>query len=97
MHLRRYTWGYIFRNYVLMDNETVFINLLISKAYNNKFSEAMLIDTLESVGLDATILNKKVYQLSGEQQRIAISRVMLKPCEIVLADKPTGNLDNLNK
>ncbi|WP_241139435.1 ABC transporter ATP-binding protein [Bacillus mycoides] len=98
MYLRRYMLGYIFQNYVLMDNETVSTNLLISKTYNNKFSEEMLISTLEKVGLDSTYLNKKVYKLSGgEQQRIAIARIMLKPCEIILADEPTGNLDNLNK
>ncbi|PGU93678.1 ATP-binding cassette domain-containing protein [Bacillus thuringiensis] len=98
MYLRRYMLGYIFQNYVLMDNETVSTNLLISKTYNNKFSEEMLISTLEKVGLDSTYLKKKVYKLSGgEQQRIAIARIMLKPCEIILADEPTGNLDNLNK
>ncbi|MFP9131064.1 ATP-binding cassette domain-containing protein [Niallia sp. BSM11] len=98
MHLRRYTMGYIFQNYVLMDNETVYKNLLISKTYNNSFSKEKLIDTLEKVGLDSTALNKKVYQLSGgEQQRIAIARIMLKPCEIILADEPTGNLDSSNK
>lgn len=98
MHLRRYIFGYIFQNYVLMDNETVSKNLLISKPYNNELSEEKLISALETVGLDSTILNKKVYQLSGgEQQRIAIARVILKPCEIILADEPTGNLDGLNK
>jgi len=96
--LRRYYFGYIFQNYFLMDDETVEKNLLISKPYNKDFSHFKMIEALEKVGMNESFLNKKAYQLSGgEQQRIAIARIMLKSCQVILADEPTGNLDDDNK
>lgn len=98
VHLWRYHLGFLFQNFVLMNNETVKNNLLISKKYSGNFTEEKMIITLEKVGLDKTFLDKKIYQLSGgEQQRISLARVILKPCSIILADEPTGNLDKDNK
>ena len=51
---------------------------------------------LEAVGLSG-YENRKVFSLSGgEQQRIALARLMLKKCSIILADEPTGSLDSNN-
>ena len=62
------------------------------------FKEKELGESLEKVGISKEYLGHKVCELSGgEQQRIAIARTMLKPCEIILADEPTGNLDTSNK
>ena len=54
-------------------------------------------ENLNRVGLSKEV-NKKVYQLSGgEQQRVALARLMMKKCSVVLADEPTGSLDKKNR
>lgn len=97
LELKRYLFGYIFQDYLLMQDKTVKENIEIAEKYTKNLSEDDMKDTLKKVGLDPDYLKKKVYYLSGgEQQKIAIARVLLKPFELILADEPTGNLDEKN-
>lgn len=92
--------NYLFQNYALVDNETVEQNLLLALAYekiNKEEKTTKINEVLTKVGLD-NFNNKKIYTLSGgEQQRIALARTILKKGDIILADEPTGNLDEGNK
>ncbi|RKW00685.1 MAG: ATP-binding cassette domain-containing protein [Streptococcus sp.] len=83
------TVGYVFQNYSLIDNKTVYDNLkLITK------DKKTITDVLEKVGLSSDYLHQKIYELSGGQaQRVAIARMLMKPRKIILADEPTGALD----
>ena len=59
-------------------------------------SDVSIDEALNKVGL-INKKDKKVFTLSGgEQQRIAIARLFLKKCNLVLADEPTGSLDRKN-
>lgn len=91
--------NYLFQNFALIDNETVDYNLNIGLRYVNSSheeKEELKRDILKGVGL-AGYSWKKVFQLSGgEQQRVSIARALLKPCDIILADEPTGSLDEQN-
>lgn len=86
--------GFLFQNYALVDNKTVKENLKFVR--KDCKTELSIEQVLEIVGL-SNKLNKKVYTLSGgEQQRVALARLMLKKCDIILADEPTGSLDKKN-
>lgn len=89
------TVGFLFQNFALLENKTVKENLeLIKKSSRTNVS---IKDALARVGLSKEI-NKKVYQLSGgEQQRVALARLIMKKCSVVLADEPTGSLDKKNR
>ena len=57
-------------------------------------SEPKMIDVLEKVGLSGDFLKRGIYDLSGgQQQRIGIARALLCDTPIIIADEPTGNLD----
>ena len=84
------TIGYVFQNYSLIENKTVYDNLkLLNK------DKKIISEILEKVGLSRDYLKHKIYELSGGQaQRIAIARMLMKPRKIILADEPTGALDS---
>lgn len=98
MLLLRHKIAYLFQNYALIDNETVSQNLMIALKYVKRTDKVKAIkEALVQVGL-AGFEHRKIYSLSGgEQQRVAMARILLKPCDLVLADEPTGNLDDDNK
>ncbi len=86
--------NFLFQNFALMEDKTVKENLnIVPKKHREAISPE---EALAAVGLEDK-METKVYKLSGgEQQRVALARVMLKKCKIVLADEPTGSLDKEN-
>lgn len=100
MILRRNTIGYLFQNYGLIDDETVEWNLRLAYAYKKipkREQELQINQLLNEFQLEGKGKNK-VFQLSGgEQQRVALIKLIIRDCEIILADEPTGSLDAGNR
>lgn len=98
--MRRNIIGYVFQDFALCENDTVEYNLKLALKYSKikkRDIEKEIDNVLLKIGLP-NVKKQKVCTLSGgEQQRVALARVLLKPCKIVLADEPTGNLDEDNK
>lgn len=86
--------GFLFQNFALIENKTVKENLeLIREKSRTSYT---IEEVLERVGM-ADKADRKVFTLSGgEQQRVALARLFLKKCSIILADEPTGSLDAKN-
>ncbi len=81
----------------MIDDLNVYENLrIVLDGYSKKESRTLILQELKKVGL-GDVLDKKIFQLSGgEQQRVAIVRLILHKSEIILADEPTGSLDRKN-
>ncbi len=85
--------GFIFQDYCLIDELTVYDNVSIALEFKGVIDSNDVNEALKTVGLDG-YANKYPSELSGgERQRVAIARAIIKKPRIILADEPTGNLD----
>lgn len=90
--------GVIFQSYNLLTNATALENIMLSmnisgSKIKDKKEHALMI--LAKVGVDKETANRKILKLSGgEQQRVGIARVLSHNPDIIIADEPTGSLDN---
>ena len=96
-YLRR-KMGVVFQDFQLLMDRSVEDNLrFVLKATgwkNDREISDRIAYVLKAVGMELKA-HKMPYQLSGgEQQRIAIARALLNETEVIIADEPTGNLDN---
>ena len=89
------TVGFLFQNFALVENKTVRQNLeMVMKGHRSGISVE---EALKAVGI-ADKAEAKAYTLSGgEQQRVALARLIFKRCSLILADEPTGSLDSENE
>ncbi|MDK4141437.1 ATP-binding cassette domain-containing protein [Staphylococcus pseudintermedius] len=91
--------GYVFQNYGLVESMTIHQNLDMALAFKKvSKSERQQLKTqcLQKVGIDMNYKRKVATLSGGEQQRVALARLILKQPRLILADEPTGSLDEAN-
>ena len=95
--IRRDKIGLIFQQFHLVNYLTALENVMMAQYYHSMVDKEEALQALESVGLTDRY-NHLPNQLSGgEQQRVCIARALINHPSLILADEPTGNLDEKNE
>jgi putative ABC transport system ATP-binding protein len=95
VRFRRENFGFIFQQFHLVPYLTALENVMLSQYFLNgkKISEDNAQAALERVGLSHRTDHVPSHMSGGEQQRVSIARALVNKPQILLADEPTGNLD----
>ncbi|WP_199608727.1 ABC transporter ATP-binding protein [Flocculibacter collagenilyticus] len=94
--IRRENLGIIFQNYNLLSGLNVEENISFSAKLADRYNASLCNELAEQLGI-GQLLKKRPDELSGgEMQRVAIARTLSAKPQLLLADEPTGNLDDKN-
>jgi putative ABC transport system ATP-binding protein len=95
--IRRDKIGLIFQQFHLVNYLTALENVMVAQYYHSMPDEKEALEALERVGLGARARHLPSQLSGGEQQRVCIARALINYPMLILADEPTGNLDEANE
>ncbi|MBQ9707615.1 MAG: ABC transporter ATP-binding protein [Firmicutes bacterium] len=95
--IRRDKIGLIFQQFHLVNYLTAVENVMVAQYYHSMPDEEEAMEALARVGLADRAKHLPSQLSGGEQQRVCIARALINHPEIMLADEPTGNLDEANE
>jgi putative ABC transport system ATP-binding protein len=89
--------GFVFQQFHLVSYLTALENVMLAQYFHSTTDEKEARRALERVGLGDRIEHLPAQLSGGEQQRVAVARALINHPKLILADEPTGNLDEANE
>jgi putative ABC transport system ATP-binding protein len=89
--------GFVFQQFHLVAYLTALENVMLAQYFHSVTDEKQAEEALKRVGLGDRLTHLPAQLSGGEQQRVAIARALINQPKIILADEPTGNLDEANE
>lgn len=95
--VRRRKIGLIFQQFHLVKHLSAVENVMMAQYYHSLPDEAEAMEALDRVGMSARATHLPHELSGGEQQRVCVARALINHPSVILADEPTGNLDEANE
>jgi putative ABC transport system ATP-binding protein len=89
--------GFIFQQFHMIPYLTALENVMLAQFFHSMTDEREVMEALKRVGLGDRAAHLPAHLSGGEQQRVCIARALINDPRIILADEPTGNLDERNE
>lgn len=95
--VRKNVIGLVFQKFYLVPHLTALENVMVAQYYHSVVDEDQALEALDRVGLADRARHLPSQLSGGEQQRVCVARALINEPKLILADEPTGNLDEANE